>query len=716
MRSLLSCRMRLLFVLALASAAAALDLGSPVEYAPQVNVSCLNTTSTPLVRVFTPETQSLNPLEAEYIATREATVIADAWKQWLGNGSDSALGYNLSVFNAVNFSKVGIAVSGGGYRAAQYGAGVLSGLDARNESAVSAGTGGLLQVTSYLSGLSGGSWLVGSLFFNDWPKIPDMIFGNGGNLSGWILDLNLATPDGDNLFDEDNQYFFGSLLWSVVAKADKGIDTSLTDPWARMISYHFLNGTSRNNFFTNDSAHGAGQLWSRIPELPSFQQHLTPFPLIVANSRPVGSNLTTILSPEPIVYEITPAEFGSWDPNLSAMVNITYIGTNFNNGTPPNSTGCVTGFDEAGFMMGTSASLFNQVLDFVHNKLQGFSSNDASSLLYVLSRQLTEVRTRANDVANWPNPFQSLKPDTFEDSNSKWLELIDGSSNEEDIPLGALFVKSRALDVIVAVDASADDPTFGWPNGSSLIFSSQRMSNILNTSHQSFPPIPPSTAEFLSSGVNQRPTFFGCDPTQTPPEYPLLIYLPNTPPINGDDPVTNTGTFQIQYSGKFSTVFLNQAHNSTILGFTPKSIDPDTSFGGCLQCAAIDRARYKISPTVPRSAFCTTCFMRYCFDPQSPPSSTDIVGRKYAFVDPDPQGLSRVEDFFKAHKVAIILGVIALVAVIVAAVFFLRWWTARRNRKYKRLTLQAEETDAPWKAYSDRLGSFELPARRANDD
>lgn len=143
-----------------------------------------------------------------------------------------------------------------------------------------------------------------------------------------------------------------------------------------MVSYHFLNGTSHDNFFQNSSAHGGGQLWSNIPQIPSFQQHLTPFPLVVANSRPVGSNLTTALGPEPIVYEvrssispskplilmnsqITPAEFGSWDPDLSAMVNITYAGTNFNNGAPPNDTGCVTGFDQAGFMMGTSASLFN---------------------------------------------------------------------------------------------------------------------------------------------------------------------------------------------------------------------------------------------------------------------------------------------------------------------------------------------------------------------
>ena len=81
-------------------------------------------------------------------------------------------------------------------------------------------------------------------------------------------------------------------------------DTSLTDPWARMISYHFLNQTSRENFFTNDTGHGAGQLWSDIPQIPSFQAHKMPFPIIMANSRPVGSNLTTRLAPEPIVYEV----------------------------------------------------------------------------------------------------------------------------------------------------------------------------------------------------------------------------------------------------------------------------------------------------------------------------------------------------------------------------------------------------------------------------
>ena len=128
--------------------------GNVTDYAPSTNVQCPDTTTNPLVRVFTPQNQTLHPKETEFIQARTSTVLPDAWKAWLGDGS--AISYNLSVFGG-NFSKVGIAISGGGYRAAQYGAGVLSGLDARDDSAKAAGTGGLLQVTSYISALSGAS-------------------------------------------------------------------------------------------------------------------------------------------------------------------------------------------------------------------------------------------------------------------------------------------------------------------------------------------------------------------------------------------------------------------------------------------------------------------------------------------------------------------------------------------------------------------------------
>jgi lysophospholipase len=126
--------------------------GSVTDYAPQINVPCPDVETAPLLRVFTPETQSLHPQEAWYIEQRESTVIPAAWEGWLGDGS--GIDYNLSAFVG-HFPRIGVAFSGGGLRAAQYGAGVVSGIDARNASAKAAGTGGLLQVSSYIAGLSG---------------------------------------------------------------------------------------------------------------------------------------------------------------------------------------------------------------------------------------------------------------------------------------------------------------------------------------------------------------------------------------------------------------------------------------------------------------------------------------------------------------------------------------------------------------------------------
>lgn len=73
---------------------------------------------------------------------------------------------------------VGIAVSGGGFRAALVGAGMFNAFDGRNKSAVKAGTGGVLQLASYMTGLSGGAWFVSSLAINSHPSMHDLILGS----------------------------------------------------------------------------------------------------------------------------------------------------------------------------------------------------------------------------------------------------------------------------------------------------------------------------------------------------------------------------------------------------------------------------------------------------------------------------------------------------------------------------------------------------------
>ena len=96
--------------------------------------------------------------------------------------------------------------------------------------------------------------------------------------------------------------------------------------------------------------------------IPTFQKREFPLPIIVADTRPPGFNLLppdTLLPLNSTQYEFTPWELGSYDPDLSAFVDIRFMGTHLINGQPANSSACVAGFDQAAFIFGTSSSLFN---------------------------------------------------------------------------------------------------------------------------------------------------------------------------------------------------------------------------------------------------------------------------------------------------------------------------------------------------------------------
>jgi lysophospholipase len=90
-----------------------------------------------------------------------------------------------------------------------------------------------------------------------------------------------------------------------------------------------------------------------------------------------------------------------------------------------------------------------------------------------------------------------------------------------------------------------------------------------------------------------------------------------------------------------------------------------------MQCVAIDRARYKIKPPLEQSSFCTQCFQQYCYDPDNQASVSELPGRKLGFVDPDPQGFSAVSDFLSRSKIALILGLFAVLLIVAGLSAFL---------------------------------------------
>ena len=195
------------------------------------------------------------------------------------------------------------------------------------------------------------------------------------------------------------------------------------------------------------------------------------------------------------------------------------------------------------------------------------------------------------------------------------------------------------------------------------------------------PPIPGNAALFVSTGVNMRPTFFGCEATQNQSEYPIIIYLPNSPPLDGSAPATkcaqvsrifhstdiifSTGDTQFSYTSMFTAVFINQAFMNTLGSFKPNTISPDPNWGKCLQCVAIDRA-------VPaRSNVCAQCFEQYCYDPTDPPSKAELPSRQLSFVNPDPGGLDKIDQWLERNKASLAGWIVAVVLIIAGIVGFM---------------------------------------------
>jgi lysophospholipase len=151
-------------------------------------------------------------------------------------------------------------------------------------------------------------------------------------------------------------------------------------------------------------------------------------------------------------------------------------------------------------------------------------------------------------------------------------------------------------------------------------------------------------------------------------------------------------------------VFINQAFGNTLGGFEPNTTSPDPNWGRCLQCAAIDRA------VTLRSDFCSQCFAQYCYNPNDLPSESELPGRQFVFVDPDPGGLQKVEQWLIDNKGALAGYIIAMIVVIAGIVGFIFWWRKRRARKsrYSRVD-ELRDDDEPWRYYDTR--SLELTPR-----
>ncbi|KAF3143468.1 Lysophospholipase 1 [Orbilia oligospora] len=508
-------------------------------------------------------------------------------------GFDAGAYIDANRNNARRIPNIGIAMSGGGYRALMNGAGALAAFDSRTNNSTSAGhLGGLLQSSTYLAGLSGGGWLVGSLSLNNFTSVEAIVNSNPDEIGSlWQFQNSIfAGPEKSEVQTLSGRKYYENIIDAVNSKRDAGFNTSITDLWGRALSFQLINSPEG----------GPGITWSGISDDPDFTAANVAMPIVVADGRAPGE---IIISLNTTVFEFNPFEMGSWDPTVFGFAPIRYVGSNFSQGVVVRNEQCIRGFDNAGFVMGTSSSLFNQFL----LNFEGVASAIPSIFRGLIEGILNSLSQDENDIADWtPNPFYRWNPQTNPSAESKRLTLVDGGEDLQNLPLQPLIQPEREVDVVFAVDSSADTlaPGANWPNGTALVATYARsISGKLNNG-TGFPAIPDQNT-FVNLGLNTRPTFFGCDASNfTDVVPPLLVYIPNHPFIYN----SNVSTFTMSYNISERNAIIQNGY----LVATRGNSTLDANWPQCVGCAIMSRTWARNSATVPD--VCSQCFNRYCWN------------------------------------------------------------------------------------------------------
>lgn len=563
------------FAVDAASSASPSASGAISPYVPQVS-SCPSTL--PVVR----NGSGISRNESTWVAARQTKAKASmyTWLQTL-NLSSSDMSYYTNTTNSSS-KNVAVAVSGGGYRSLLIGAGVIKALDSRENTTNSTTTSllsGFFQGTTYLSGLSGGGWLVSSIIGNNYSTV--------SALSSSLWQPSFAV--GPFAYESNPQ------VTTDITMKSQTFDVSINDPWGRILSFQLLNGSDG----------GVSKTLSSIAQLPVFLNHSMPFPIMQALQIAPSACLATQNATQ---FEFSPFEFGSFSPMISGFVPTQYLGSNFSNSSVSSSSSCVTGFDNLGFMLGTTSCLFS-----AEDDCAPILGPNATSIIPLLNSPLmNSVMVQADGYGNdaiIPNPFyqRSQSPGVSTDAD---LHLVDGGLSGQNNPVWSLIQTARNVSLLVTVDNSADVQNF--PSGTEL----QASYNQSLISNIPFPKIP-SVATFSAKNLTQNPVLFGCGNASVP----TILWLPNSQQASGFP--ANQSTTTVVFRANETQALINNGFLSAT-----QSAGNTTAWARCLGCFVIYEGKFgnatyangtKFSNTATNgtagmSAECMGCFGQYCYN------------------------------------------------------------------------------------------------------
>ncbi|KAJ5676266.1 lysophospholipase 1 [Penicillium macrosclerotiorum] len=564
---------------------------APNGYAP-IHVTCPS--SRPTIR----PASTLSSDETAWLKVRNEKT-KSALKDFFGHveiDNFDAVSY-IEKHSGSNLPKVAIGISGGGLVACLNGGGVIKAFDERTKGSTAKGQlGGLLQSSTYFAALSGGSWALGSIYVNNFTTV--------SNLQENLWDFN-----SDEIIYGPTKIphieFWGNISADVKSKREAGFKTGDADFWGRIQGYNFFNA----------SHGGVDYTWSSISKTQSFQSGDIPMPLVVMTGNLKG---TETLSSSPArypIYETTPWEWGTYDAGIYGFAPLEYLGTRFVDGVVPDNETCVHGFDNAGFITGSSSDIWNEdgqdILYYLGVALEGYEAAMPNSTMVTFLRtaikDFDNAASSTNSSINGPaaydpNPFYQFNKATSPFTQTTDLIVQDGGETSQNVPLYPLIQQKRNVDVIFAVDSLGSKSYDYWPTGSSLIATYNR--TLLNVANDtSFPEIP-DLDTFLNLGLNARPTFFGCNASSLKTPTPLIVYLPN-------HPITYSSNFSLtkgQFTDAQRDAIINNGYNIA----TQANGTLDEDWSTCVGCAVLNRSFNRTGTPAPKA--CMSCFHRYCWN------------------------------------------------------------------------------------------------------
>ncbi|RDW74870.1 hypothetical protein BP6252_06012 [Coleophoma cylindrospora] len=469
---------------------------------------------------------------------------------------------------------LGLANSGGSYRAFLIGAGVYNAMD--GDGGVGTSVSGLYQALSYHSALSGGAWLLASIMSHNWESVSELLtlwepaFANG-----------LFDPEGTAILQ-----VFANITEDLALKEAAGFRGTLTDLWSRALSCQMLPGESC----------GVDNTLSAITSQTEFMWNNVPYPIITAQHVDLSGTSCLPTPTTAAVWEFTPYEFGSWDSSIAAFTPTKYLGSTVNNGV---AESCFTNYDNLGFVLGTSSSLFNDLNYDVDNGVNPplladwcGSNSDVSAIGSEITTLIEEIytieyQTVADLFAQWPNPFYNSAASPLVSSQAN-LSMVDGGQSGQTDPIFPMLVPERNISVILVND-NAGDTSDNYPNGTA-IYSSYLSAQAMGMTRMPFIPTP---SVFVAENMTERAVFFGCGDSSVA----TIVWLPNAPlTAAGGGTSTNLLTYN-------TTMTQSMIANGVAVMTQPDDIE----WPMCLACVIMEGT----GTTLPSE--CTACLAKYCY-------------------------------------------------------------------------------------------------------